>query len=86
MWSLLNFLLPEIFASSNDFDEWFNLGGKEEGDMTDTEKEERNKQIIEQLHRILRPFLLRRIKREVEKQLKPKVEIHVSVGITELQK
>lgn len=34
----------------------------------------------------MRPFLLRRIKREVEKQLKPKVEIHVSVGITEQQK
>ena len=30
--------------------------------------------------------MLRRIKREVEKQLKPKVEIHVSVGITEQQK
>ncbi len=53
-------------------------------ELTDKEKEIRNKNVIEQLHRILRPFLLRRIKREVEKQLKPKVEIHVSVGITEL--
>jgi len=26
LWSLLNFLLPEIFSSSDDFDEWFNLG------------------------------------------------------------
>lgn len=26
LWSLLNFLLPEIFQSSGDFDEWFNLG------------------------------------------------------------
>jgi len=78
--------LPEIFTSSSDFDEWFSLGGKEENELTDQEKESRNSKIIEQLHRILRPFLLRRIKREVEKQLKPKVEIHVSVGITELQK
>lgn len=54
--------------------------------MSDRDKESKNKNVIEQLHRILRPFLLRRIKREVEKQLKPKVEIHVSVGITELQK
>lgn len=84
LWSLLNFLLPEIFTSSSDFDEWFNLGGNEE--LTEQEKEVKNKQVIEQLHRILRPFLLRRIKKEVEKQLKPKVEIHVSVGITELQK
>lgn len=54
--------------------------------MTDGDKEEHNKKVIEQLHRILRPFLLRRLKREVEKQLKPKVEIHIQVGITELQK
>ena len=26
LWSLLKFLLPEIFSSSDDFDEWFNLG------------------------------------------------------------
>mmetsp|Transcript_15923 Transcript_15923/g.21580 ORF Transcript_15923/g.21580 Transcript_15923/m.21580 type:complete len:223 (+) Transcript_15923:802-1470(+) len=82
LWSLLNFLLPEIFSSSDDFDEWFNLGQTDEA-MTEAERENRNKQIIEQLHRILKPFLLRRIKKEVEKSLPPKVEIHVQVGITE---
>ncbi len=41
LWSLLNFLLPEIFASSSDFDEWFNLGGNEE--LSEQEKEVRNK-------------------------------------------
>ena len=46
LWSLLNFLLPEIFSSSDDFDEWFNLGQGQE-DMTDEEKEKRNKQVIE---------------------------------------
>jgi len=30
--------------------------------------------------------MLRRIKKEVEKSLKPKVEMHISVGITEQQK
>ena len=85
LWSLLNFLLPEIFSSSADFDEWFNLAGDgEDGqELTDAEKEQRNKKIIEQLHRILRPFLLRRIKKEVERTLPPKVEIQVTVGITE---
>lgn len=24
-WALLNFLLPDVFASSEQFDEWFNL-------------------------------------------------------------
>jgi len=71
-----------MFSSSDDFDEWFNLSGADEGE-TEMEKEKRNKKIIEQLHRIMRPFLLRRIKKEVEFSLKPKVEIHVNVGITE---
>lgn len=62
----------------------FDLQGND--DETEAEKEKRNKQVIEQLHRILRPFLLRRIKKEVEKTLPPKVEIHVTTGITEQQK
>ena len=33
LWSLLNFLLPEIFQSSSDFDEWFDL--KNDGSLTD---------------------------------------------------
>lgn len=51
--------------------------------MTDQEKEVRNTEIVSQLHKILRPFMLRRIKKEVEKTLPPKVEVHVTVGITE---
>jgi len=76
-------LLPEIFTSAEDFDEWFNLGGKNLENMSDEEREKRNSETIQQLHKILRPFLLRRIKKEVEKNLPPKVEIHVNVGITE---
>jgi len=87
LWSLLNFLLPDVFSSSEDFDEWFDLGARknEEGDEEETpqQKEERNKAVISQLHKILRPFMLRRLKKEVEKSLKPKVEMHISVGITE---
>jgi len=46
LWSLLNFLLPEIFSSSDDFDEWFNLGATDEV-LTDAEKEKRNGKVIE---------------------------------------
>ncbi len=94
LWSLLNFILPDVFSSSDDFDEWFELGGKAKDDNelegaapeTDQEKEKRNKSVIDQLHKILRPFMLRRIKKEVEKSLAPKVDMHISVGITEQQK
>ena len=72
-----------MFSSSDDFDEWFNLSSGSDEGISEEEKAKRNKKIIEQLHRIMRPFLLRRIKKEVETSLKPKVEIHVNVGITE---
>ena len=79
-------MLPEIFSSSDDFDEWFDLGNKGQEELSDKEKEEKNNEIIKQLHKILRPFMLRRIKRDVEKSLLPKIEMHIKVGITETQK
>ena len=90
LWALLNFLLPDIFSSSQDFDDWFGLNDKnnenDDNKKTEEQQEERNAEIVQQLHKILRPFLLRRTKSEVEKALPPKKEIHIKVGLTELQK
>lgn len=97
LWALLNFLLPELFSSSDDFDEWFGMGtfggsnnfgkdGAEKSQLSDVEQEEKNTEIVQQLHKILKPFLLRRTKNEVEKTLPPKKEIHIKVGLTECQK
>ncbi|CAO3680362.1 unnamed protein product [Umbelopsis ramanniana] len=74
LWALLNFLLPDVFSSSEDFDEWFEKQG---GDQ---------KKVVEQLHKVLRPFLLRRIKADVEKSLLPKKEINVYVGMSAMQR
>jgi SWI/SNF-related matrix-associated actin-dependent regulator of chromatin subfamily A member 5 len=41
--------------------------------------------MIAQLHKILRPFMLRRTKAEVEKTLPGKKEIHIYVGLSEQQ-
>ena len=94
LWALLNFLMPDIFSSSSDFDDWFGMGSNKEGDeegeenkeKMEEEAEERNAEIVQQLHRILKPFLLRRTKSEVERSLPPKKEIYIKVGLTELQK
>ena len=94
LWALLNFLMPDIFSSSSDFDDWFGMGnnkddgddGEENKEKMEEEAEERNAEIVQQLHRILKPFLLRRTKSEVERSLPPKKEIHIKVGLTELQK
>lgn len=77
LWALLNFLLPDVFASSQEFDEWFNL---------DVDDDEAKKQMISQLHKILRPFMLRRLKADVEKSLPPKKETLLFVGMSAMQK
>ncbi len=83
LWALLNFLLPELFSSDEDFDQWFGLNNTEEDDEL---QENRNAEVVQQLHKILNPFLLRRTKNEVEKSLPPKKEIYIKVGMTQIQK
>merc|ERR1719234_1753104 len=75
LWVLLNFLLPELFNSSDDFDEWFNTNTVE-GDET----------LVQRLHGVLKPFLLRRLKSEVEKSLLPKKEVKIFFGLTKMQR
>ena len=43
----MNFLLPEVFSSSDDFDDWFDLEGKNSStELSNADKEQRNNQII----------------------------------------
>ena len=42
--------------------------------------------MLTQLHKILRPFLLRRLKADVEKDLPPKREIKLLIGLSEMQR
>ncbi len=86
LWSLLNCLLPDLFESSVEFDEWFNFDRKPEDGISEDRQAEYNIELAKKLRRILRPFLLRRTKQEVEKTLPPKKEIYINVGMTELQK
>ncbi|GEQ66352.1 hypothetical protein JCM33374_g15 [Metschnikowia sp. JCM 33374] len=78
LWALLNFILPDVFGDSGAFDSWFN---PEEGSTN--EKEEG---IVEQLHKVLKPFLLRRIKSDVEKSLLPKQEMNVYMSMSDMQR
>lgn len=75
LWALLNFLLPDIFGDSEIFDEWFEQNNSDEDQEV----------LVQQLHAVLNPFLLRRIKADVEKSLLPKIETNVYVGMTEMQ-
>nr|XP_055060350.1 SWI/SNF-related matrix-associated actin-dependent regulator of chromatin subfamily A member 5 [Misgurnus anguillicaudatus]XP_055060362.1 SWI/SNF-related matrix-associated actin-dependent regulator of chromatin subfamily A member 5 [Misgurnus anguillicaudatus] len=75
LWALLNFLLPDVFNSSEDFDAWF-----------DTNNCLGDQKLVERLHTVLRPFLLRRIKADVEKSLLPKKEIKMYIGLSKMQR
>nr|XP_031859137.1 uncharacterized protein CI109_005487 [Kwoniella shandongensis]KAA5526209.1 hypothetical protein CI109_005487 [Kwoniella shandongensis] len=75
LWALLNFILPDVFSSSEDFDAWFKTKDNSDSDA-----------VVKQLHKVLRPFLLRRVKADVEHSLLPKKEINLYVGMTEMQR
>ncbi|KAF8801769.1 SNF2 family DNA-dependent ATPase [Phlegmacium glaucopus] len=81
LFSLLNFICPEIFVEYSDLDSFLH----KDSQNTDVE-EEASKKVVEALHKILRPFLLRRVKADVEKSLLPKKEINIYVGLTEMQR
>jgi SWI/SNF-related matrix-associated actin-dependent regulator of chromatin subfamily A member 5 len=82
LWALLNFLLPEVFASAERFDEWFQIAPAGAGEGEGKAEAE----VVQQLHKVLRPFLLRRLKSDVEKSLPPKKETILKIGMSDLQR
>lgn len=86
LWSLLNFVLPRIFNSSKTFEEWFNAPFANAGTNESVElNEEETLLIIRRLHKVLRPFLLRRLKKDVEADLPDKIELILKCPMSALQ-
>ncbi|XP_069591346.1 helicase SRCAP isoform X2 [Ranitomeya imitator] len=82
LWSLMHFLMPHVFQSHREFKEWFSnpLTGMIEG------SQEYNEGLVRRLHKVLRPFLLRRIKLDVEKQMPKKYEHVVYCRLSKRQR
>lgn len=86
LWSLLHFLLPEIFNDLNSFQNWFDFSSVlDNNDQTDT-IERRKRNLVSTMHSILKPFLLRRIKTDVETALPKKREYILYAPLTAEQK
>lgn len=116
-WSLLNFLLPQIFDDSDQFLKWFvmdashpisslttsstsenqhtpsprirfdfadNIRGNTSRE--DVVRAERESRIITSLHRVLKPFVLRRMKEDVCLTLPEKREIVVFANLSDRQR
>ncbi|XP_062861371.1 chromodomain-helicase-DNA-binding protein 2 isoform X2 [Trichomycterus rosablanca] len=71
LWSLLHFLMPDKFELWEDFEDKHGMG-RDNG--------------YQSLHKVLEPFLLRRVKKDVEKSLPAKVEQILRVDMSAQQK
>lgn len=94
LWSLLYFLMPSGassampagFANLKEFQEWFAhpvdqlIEGGREG------MDDEAKRTVTKLHRVLRPYLLRRLKADVEKQMPAKYEHIVYCRLSKRQR
>lgn len=72
LWTILHFTDPSQFNDQEDFLEKFD--GM------------RNKEVLDELHERMRPYILRRLKEDVEKSVPPKEETIIEVELTILQK
>lgn len=86
LWSLLHFLMPDIFTDLAEFESWFDFSSLKDRKSYDAIfTKERKDNTIAKLHAILRPFLLRRIKTDVEKMLPKKREYILYAPLTQMQ-
>ncbi|KAL7565038.1 hypothetical protein ACA910_020749 [Epithemia clementina (nom. ined.)] len=81
LWSLLHFLMPYIFRSRKEFSFWFE---NPMNDMIEGNTNE-NESVIARLHGIIRPFVLRRLKKDVETQMPGKYEHIIKCSLSRRQ-
>ncbi|GFP57902.1 helicase SWR1 [Trichoderma asperellum] len=79
LWSLLFFLMPAEngvggFADLQEFHDWFRKPESQILESGRDQMDDEAKAIIGKLHKVLRPYLLRRLKADVEKQMPAKYE------------
>ncbi|KAI5950555.1 SWR1 [Candida margitis] len=87
--SKTNLSMPDGFSNLEDFQQWFGkpvdkileqttLGSNsdliDENEKTTSRMDEETKNTVSRLHQVLRPYILRRLKKDVEKQMPGKFE------------
>lgn len=84
LWSLLNLLLPEVFDDKG-FIQWFSEILDSAKGLDDYFEQEKRVVIVNRLHHILEPFMLRRQVEDVESKLPPKVPVVVKIPFSSIQ-
>lgn len=73
LWALLHFIMPSLFDSHDEFNEWFS---KDIENAAENKGSKLNEHQLRRLHMILKPFMLRRVKRHVQNELSEKVRLN----------
>ncbi|KAI0378191.1 hypothetical protein F5Y04DRAFT_164767 [Hypomontagnella monticulosa] len=82
LWALLHFIMPSLFDSHDEFSEWFSKDIESHAQSNTTLNEDQ----LRRLHLILKPFMLRRVKKHVQKELGDKIEMDVFCELTYRQR
>ncbi|TAF02553.1 MAG: hypothetical protein EAZ77_18680 [Nostocales cyanobacterium] len=98
LWTLLNFMMPVLFQNEIIFINFFGKGqGDDEQDQDENNKLKDNlmwslrktkytkEELVEKMHIILRPLMLRRIKHDTNLKIPPKKEILVKTKLNDAQ-
>ncbi|KAI9677196.1 MAG: swr1 complex component [Trizodia sp. TS-e1964] len=94
LWSLLFFLMPSNsaengiggFADLKEFSDWFRRPVEQILENGRETMDDEAKQIVTKLHKVLRPYLLRRLKADVEKQMPGKYEHVINCRLSKRQR
>ncbi|KIP12607.1 hypothetical protein PHLGIDRAFT_98060 [Phlebiopsis gigantea 11061_1 CR5-6] len=83
LWALLHFIMPSLFDSHDEFNEWFS---KDIENAAENKGSRLNEHQLRRLHMILKPFMLRRVKRHVQNELSDKIEKDIYVELSARQR
>ncbi|GAV89368.1 SNF2_N domain-containing protein/Helicase_C domain-containing protein/DBINO domain-containing protein [Cephalotus follicularis] len=81
LWALLHFIMPTLFDSHEQFNEWFSKGIENHAEHGGTLNEHQ----LNRLHAIIKPFMLRRVKKDVVSELTRKTEVTVHCKLSSRQ-
>lgn len=82
LWALLHFIMPTLFDSHDEFSLWFSKDIESHAQSNTRLNEEQ----LLRLHKILKPFMLRRMKKHVQKELGDKIELDIFCDLTYRQR
>ncbi|XP_078444984.1 DNA helicase INO80-like protein isoform X2 [Wolffia australiana] len=81
LWALLHFIMPTLFDSHDQFNEWFSKGIESHAERGGTLNEHQ----LNRLHTVLKPFMLRRVKKDVISEMTGKTEVIVHCKLSSRQ-